>query len=90
MISSFIDLPTATLSELQEGSTGVLSHFDLAPKVVEHLMNLGFIPGVEVTVTRSGPGGGPRIYRVDGAEVALRSDLARRIAVRCGAPRAEA
>jgi ferrous iron transport protein A len=82
MISSFMDETTATLSDLQEGCSGILSHFDLAPGVVEYLMNLGFIPGVRVTVSRCGPGGGPRIYRVDGTEVALRGDLARRIAVR--------
>lgn len=59
----------------------MLAELDVAPQVAENLMNLGFIPGVEVTVSRSGPGGDPRIYRVEGAEIALRSDLARRIAV---------
>ena len=70
-----------SLSDLQEGSSGVLAELDLPPRVAEHLMNLGFIPGVEVTVSRSGPGGDPRIYRVEGAEIALRRDLARHIAV---------
>ena len=69
------------LSDLQEGSSGILDELHMAPQVAEHLMNLGFVPGVEVTVTRSGPGGDPRIYRVDGAEIALRSELARQIAV---------
>jgi ferrous iron transport protein A len=80
MISTFRRAAMA-LSDLTEGSSGVLAELDLPPRVAEHLMNLGFIPGVEVTVARSGPGGDPRIYRVDGAEVALRRDLARHIAV---------
>ena len=71
------------LSELQEGSSGVLAELDdVVPRVAEHLMNLGFIPGVEVTAAQSGPGGDPRIYRVEGAEIALRRELARHIAVR--------
>jgi Fe2+ transport system protein FeoA len=82
MISNFTDASCAALSELQEGATGILSELDLTSRISEHLMNLGFIPGVEITVARSGPGGDPRIYCVDGAEVALRAELACRIGVR--------
>lgn len=50
-------------------------------------MNLGFVPGLEVTVLRSGPGGDPRVYRVDGTEVAMRRDVSRHIHVEMiGAP----
>ena len=80
MISTFAP-PTASLSQLEEGKSGVLTDFDVPERVADHLMNLGFIPGVEVTATRSAPGGDPRIYRVDGAEVAMRSDLAARITI---------
>jgi ferrous iron transport protein A len=71
-----------SLYELRLGETAVVHDFSLAPHVAEHLMNLGFIPGVEVRVTRSGPGGDPRVYRVDGTEVALRRDVSRQIEVR--------
>jgi ferrous iron transport protein A len=71
-----------SLYELPLGETAVVHDFSLAPHVAEHLMNLGFIPGVEVRVTRSGPGGDPRVYRVDGTEVALRRDVSRQIEVR--------
>jgi len=37
---------------------------------------------LEILVARSGPGGNPRVYRVDGTEVALRRDLSRCIGVR--------
>jgi Fe2+ transport system protein FeoA len=71
-----------TLCDLAVGESGVLEDFDMPQNIAEHLMNLGFVPGLEVYVARSGPGGNPRVYRVDGTEVALRRDLSRCIAVR--------
>ena len=75
-------METRALADLPEGTSGLLDALELSPQLAEHLMNLGFIPGLEVTVARAGPGGDPRIYRVDGTEVALRRDLACRILVR--------
>lgn len=69
------------LSDMEVGGRGVLGEFDMSEQMAERLMNLGFVPGLEVTVAQSGPGGDPRVYRVDGAEVALRRDLAKLIAV---------
>ncbi len=74
--------PRHHLSDLNVGESGILAGFELEPSVAEHLMNLGFVPGLEVLVARSGPGGNPRVYRVDGTEVALRRDLARCIEIR--------
>jgi ferrous iron transport protein A len=71
-----------TLCDLAVGESGILEDFDMPQSIAEHLMNLGFVPGLEVFVARSGPGGNPRVYRVDGTEVALRRDLSRCIAVR--------
>jgi ferrous iron transport protein A len=76
--SSFI----ASLSDLPANVHGILDRFHLSKTVSEHLMNLGFVPGLEVSVVGSGPGGDPRIYRVDGSEVALRNDVSRGIMVR--------
>jgi len=72
----------SNLSELAVGERGILQDFDMPQSIAEHLMNLGFVPGLEILVARSGPGGNPRVYRVDGTEVALRRDLSRCIAVR--------
>ena len=69
------------LSDLQLGESAILGDMELAPPVAEHLMNLGFVPGLEVTVARSSPGGDPRVYRVEGTEVAMRRDLSRHIHV---------
>lgn len=74
--------PCHTLCDLAVGERGILEGFDMPSSIAEHLMNLGFVPGLEVLVTRSGPGGNPRVYRVDGTDVALRRDLSRCIAVR--------
>jgi Fe2+ transport system protein FeoA len=74
--------PSATLSDLAIGESGILEDFDMPQNIAEHLMNLGFVPGLEVLVARTGPGGNPRVYRVDGTEVALRRDLSRCISVR--------
>lgn len=77
----------SALSDLHVGESAIVSELELAPAVAEHLMNLGFVPGLVVKVLRSGPGGDPRIYRVDGTEVAMRRDLSRHIHVELiGAP----
>ena len=82
MIFNFDDIGIAALADLKEGQCAILEQLDLAPRVADHLMNLGFIPGVEIVAARSGPGGDPRVYRVDGIEVALRRDVSSRIVVR--------
>ncbi len=82
MIFNFEDIGSAALADLEEGQCAILEQLDLAPRVADHLMNLGFIPGVEIIAARSGPGGDPRVYRVDGIEVALRRDVSSRIVVR--------
>ena len=75
------------LADLEVGQRAILSDIKLAPSLAEHLMNLGVVPGLEVTVTRSCPGGDPRVYRVEGTEIAMRSDLSRHILVQSlGAP----
>jgi Fe2+ transport system protein FeoA len=75
------DKPGHNLSDLAVGESGILEDFDMPQSIADHLMNLGFVPGLEVLVARSGPGGNPRVYRVDGTDVALRRDLSRCIAI---------
>ncbi len=85
MIFNFIKRPhrttPATLADLHVGERAILGDIELEPATADHLMNLGLVPGVEVMVAHSGPGGDPRIYRVEGTEVALRGELSRCIAV---------
>jgi ferrous iron transport protein A len=75
------------LSDLRVGERAIVRELELDHPIAEHLMNLGFVPGLEVSVERSGPGGDPRVYRVEGTEVAIRRELSRHIHVSLiGAP----
>lgn len=65
-----------TLAQLREGEAGVLDRLDVPEDVARRLMELGFLPGHIVVPARSAPGGNPRVYRVDGSEVALRRETA--------------
>lgn len=70
------------LTELKPGEAGVLDKLDLPEPDAQRLMEMGFIPGHSVTRGLSAPGGDPRVFRVDGSEVALRRDTARRLLLR--------
>ena len=72
----------ANLMELKHGESGILDHLDLPDDDARRLMELGFLPGHSVTPGHSAPGGDPRVFRVDGSEVALRRDTARRLILR--------
>jgi ferrous iron transport protein A len=60
----------------------VLGELALPPDDAARLMELGFLPGSRVVAVRAAPGGDPRVFRVDGAEVALRRETARRLLLR--------
>ena len=64
------------LAELREGQQGTIDRLDLPEDVATRLMELGFLPGSVVTAARSAPGGDPRVFRVDGSEIALRKETA--------------
>jgi len=67
------------LTELKPGEAGVLDKLDLPEADAQRLMEMGFVPGHSVTRGLSAPGGDPRVFRVDGSEVALRRETARRL-----------
>jgi ferrous iron transport protein A len=71
-----------TLAELPTGRRCVIDRLDLPEEMARRLMELGFLPGNEVIPARRAPGGGPRVFRVDGSEVALRNETAARMFVR--------
>ena len=72
----------ASLSELRAGESAILDHFDLPADEARRLMEVGFVPGILVAAARSAPGGDPRVYRVDGSEIAMRRETASRLRVR--------
>src|SRR5262249_9793818 len=70
------------LTELKRGESGILDRLDLPDEDARRLMELGFIPGHAVVPAHSAPGGDPRVFRVDGSEVALRRETAMRLLLR--------
>lgn len=86
-------VPPATLVDLRRGDAGILADIDLPGDDARRLMELGFLPGTRVTAGLSAPGGDPRVFQVDGSEIALRRETAKLMRVRIektkdGKPRA--
>jgi ferrous iron transport protein A len=71
----------ATLVDLRRGDAAILDGIDLPSDDARRLMELGFLPGTRITAGLSAPGGDPRVFQVDGSEVALRRETARRLKV---------
>ncbi len=70
-----------TLADLRAGEVGVLDRLELESDQAQRLMEMGFIPGILVSPVNCAPGGDPRIYRVDGCEIALRHETAMHLVV---------
>jgi ferrous iron transport protein A len=77
----------ATLVDLKRGDAGILDGIDLPGDDARRLMELGFLPGTRVTAGLSAPGGDPRVFQVDGSEIALRRETAKRLRIRVDAGR---
>ena len=67
------------LTELKRGESAILESIDLDEYEARRLMELGFLPGHRVTAAQAAPGGDPRVFQVDGSEVALRRETARHL-----------
>jgi Fe2+ transport system protein FeoA len=76
------EAPHASLVDLRKGDAAILEQIDLPLEDARRLMELGFVPGTRITAGFSAPGGDPRVFQVDGSEIALRSDTACRLKVR--------
>jgi Fe2+ transport system protein FeoA len=71
-----------TLADLHENEEGLLDRIELPGDLAHRLMELGFLPGHAVSAARSAPSGDPRVFRVDGSEIALRRETARHMILR--------
>ena len=72
----------AHLGELRPGEQGVIDRLDIPEDTARRLMELGFLPGSVVVAAASAPGGDPRVFRVDGCEIALRRETAEKLRLR--------
>jgi ferrous iron transport protein A len=70
------------LTHLKQGEIGILDRLELPEDDARRLMEMGFVPGHAVTPGYAAPGGDPRVFRVDGSEVALRRETARHLILR--------
>jgi ferrous iron transport protein A len=70
------------LAALRKGESAVLDRIDLPEDDARRLMELGFLPGNTITSAHAAPGGDPKVFRVDGSEVALRRETARHMFLR--------
>lgn len=75
-------MPPRLLSELKKGEQAILDRLDLPDDIARRLMELGFLPGCSIVAANSAPGGDPRVFRVDGSEIALRRETASRLRVK--------
>jgi ferrous iron transport protein A len=72
----------ARLADLRPGEAGVLDAIDLPEDDARRLMELGFLPGSLITAARRSPFGDPRLFRVDGSEIAIRRETAQHLTLR--------
>ncbi len=70
------------VTTLKRGEPGILDRIELPEPDARRLMEMGFLPGHTVIPARSAPGGDPRVYQVDGSEIALRRETARHLILR--------
>jgi len=83
VVGSLIEtsLIETSLVDLRKGDAAVLDYIDLPGDEARRLMELGFLPGIRITAGLSAPGGDPRVFQVDGSEIALRRETAKLLKV---------
>jgi ferrous iron transport protein A len=77
-----MQLSCVRLKDLLPGQQAIVESIQLPPDDARRLMELGFLPGAQVTAGHRAPGGDPRVFRVDGSEFALRVETAGDVTVR--------
>jgi Fe2+ transport system protein FeoA len=82
-----VEAGRSSLVDLRCGQAAILASLDMPADLGRRLMELGFFPGGEIVAAGCAPGGDPRVYRVDGSEIALRSETARLITIEAGSIR---
>jgi Fe2+ transport system protein FeoA len=80
--STELEAALGSLVDLRKGDSAVLDRIDLPGDDARRLMELGFLPGTRVIAGCCAPGGDPRVFQVDGSEIALRRETARKLKVR--------
>ena len=69
------------LNELNKGMTAVIDAVEGEGGLRQHMLDMGVIPGVEITFIKYAPMGDPMQFRIHGYELTLRKDEAKKIVV---------
>lgn len=69
------------LSDLRPGERGTVVRLDIEGVERWRLLDLGLVPGTEVTLERVSPLGDPAAYYVRGAQISLRKAQAAQIVI---------
>jgi Fe2+ transport system protein FeoA len=70
-----------TLSDLKPGDVVRIESIETADPAVQRLMVLGLVEGAELSFLRRSLGGDPLEFRIRGAAISLRRELAQRFRV---------
>lgn len=73
--------PSLSLADLRPGQRATVVRLDIDGADRWRLLDLGLVPGTQVTLERISPLGDPAAYHVRGAQISLRKAQAARIAV---------
>ena len=72
---------TRKLAELEPGTRAVVRKISGEPELLHRLMELGFVPGTQITLVRRAPMGDPIELRLRGTHFSIRTSEASRIDV---------
>lgn len=76
--------PCFTLDLLPRGESAIITKISTRGAMRRRLMELGFIPGAEITALYRGFFGGPAAYLINGAVIAIRNEDAAELEIaRC-------
>jgi len=80
---------TMKLNELEIGKTGIIQSVGGEGALRQHFLDMGVIPGCEITLVKYAPMGDPAEYRIHGYELTLRLDDAKEIIIEPSVKRQE-
>jgi DtxR family transcriptional regulator, Mn-dependent transcriptional regulator len=71
-----------SIADLRPGQSGAVTQISATGALRQRLLDMGILPGTEIGLERSGPGGDPLWIRCQGARLALRRSEAGKIRIR--------
>lgn len=69
------------LSDCKEGIKAVVKDLFMNESIRKRMMDMGLLPGTEVSVVRKAPFGGPMVVQFRGYQISFRLSEARHIAI---------